>query len=245
MGGTSAEREVSLNSGGNVLAALRARGVDAQAVDGIPALIASLLPAFDRVFNILHGNKGGGEDGVLQGLLEALRRALHRFGRARHRRWRWTRSAPSRSGWRWACRRRATCAWRRAATCMRPRASSGLPVIVKPSCEGSSVGVSRASSTTRDLDEAVSLAARYPGELLMEQLIEGEELHRRHPRPRSAAEHPHRAGGRVLRLPRQVRLPTTRSTCARAWTARRRRRSAGWRWPPSMRSAAAAGAAWT
>ena len=70
MGGASAEREVSLNSGSNVLAALQARGVDAHAVDGIPALIAD-LGKYDRVFNILHGNKGGGEDGVLQGLLEA------------------------------------------------------------------------------------------------------------------------------------------------------------------------------
>ena len=73
MGGTSAEREVSLESGRNVLDALRARGVDAHAVDGIPALIDALRAGgFDRVFNILHGNKGGGEDGVLQGALEAL-----------------------------------------------------------------------------------------------------------------------------------------------------------------------------
>ncbi len=73
MGGTSSEREVSLNSGANVLEALRAKGVDAQAVDGIPALVEALAARkFDRVFNILHGNKGGGEDGVLQGLLEAL-----------------------------------------------------------------------------------------------------------------------------------------------------------------------------
>ena len=73
MGGSSAEREVSLDSGRNVLAALQARGVDAHAVDGIPALVDALVHGkFDRVFNILHGNKGGGEDGVLQGLLEAL-----------------------------------------------------------------------------------------------------------------------------------------------------------------------------
>jgi D-alanine-D-alanine ligase len=53
--------------------------------------------------------------------------------------------------------------------------SLGLPVIVKPACEGSSVGVSRVFNDT-DLDAAVELAARYPGELLMEQLIEGQEL---------------------------------------------------------------------
>ena len=78
MGGTSAERDVSLDSGRNVLEALRSRGVDAHAVDGIPALVRELQAgrfdraAFDRVFNILHGNRGGGEDGTLQGLLEAL-----------------------------------------------------------------------------------------------------------------------------------------------------------------------------
>jgi len=73
MGGTSSEREVSLNSGGNVLDALRSQGVQAEPVDGIPALIEALGERrFDRVFNILHGHHGGGEDGVLQGLLDAL-----------------------------------------------------------------------------------------------------------------------------------------------------------------------------
>ena len=73
MGGTSSEREVSLDSGRNVLEALRAHGVDAHAVDGIPALAEALLAKkFDRVFNILHGQRGGGEDGVVQGLMEAL-----------------------------------------------------------------------------------------------------------------------------------------------------------------------------
>jgi D-alanine-D-alanine ligase len=73
MGGTSSEREVSLDSGRNVLTALRAHGVDAHAVDGITALAEALLAKkFDRVFNILHGQRGGGEDGVVQGLMDAL-----------------------------------------------------------------------------------------------------------------------------------------------------------------------------
>ena len=73
MGGTSSEREVSLDSGRNVLDALRSRGVAADAVDGIPNLIRELQDKhFTRVFNILHGHAGGGEDGVLQGLLDAL-----------------------------------------------------------------------------------------------------------------------------------------------------------------------------
>ncbi|HMM67618.1 MAG TPA: D-alanine--D-alanine ligase, partial [Dokdonella sp.] len=71
-GGTSAEREVSLDSGRNVLEALRARGVDAYPVDGIPALLDALRAGhYARVFNILHGR--GGEDGMLQGALDALR----------------------------------------------------------------------------------------------------------------------------------------------------------------------------
>ncbi|RXU29453.1 D-alanine--D-alanine ligase, partial [Pseudomonas syringae] len=51
----------------------------------------------------------------------------------------------------------------------------GLPVIVKPANEGSSVGVSRVFDQAQ-LEEAVTLAARYDGALLMEQLIEGDEL---------------------------------------------------------------------
>src|SRR5687767_12437719 len=71
MGGNTSEREVSLDSGRNVLEALRARGVSAEAVDGVPNLLRELQDKqFDRVFNILHG--GDGESGVLQGLLEAL-----------------------------------------------------------------------------------------------------------------------------------------------------------------------------
>jgi D-alanine-D-alanine ligase len=173
MGGASAEREVSLNSGSNVLAALQARGVDAHAVDGIPALIAT-LEHYDRVFNILHGNKGGGEDGVLQGLLEAhgvpctgsgvLGTALA--------------MDKIRSKQVWLALGLPTPRYVRLAPGSDVHAAArelGLPVIVKPSSEGSSVGVSRVFNDA-DLDDAVALAARYPGELLMEQLIVGQEL---------------------------------------------------------------------
>ncbi|HEU0154273.1 MAG TPA: D-alanine--D-alanine ligase [Arenimonas sp.] len=181
MGGTSAEREVSLESGRNVLEALRARGIDAQPVDGIPALVEALVAKrFDRVFNILHGNKGGGEDGTLQGLLEALGVPYTGSGvlgsalgmdKIRTKQvWlsvglptpRYARIAPNADA-------AATEAAVRAAA-----ADLGLPVIVKPSCEGSSVGVSRVFDAA-GLAAAVALAARYPGELLMEQLVVGGE----------------------------------------------------------------------
>ena len=176
MGGTSSEREVSLNSGSNVLAALRARGVDAHPVDGVPSLIAALNsePRFDRVFNILHGNKGGGEDGVLQGLLEALNVPCTGSGVLG------TALAMDkiRSKQVWLSLGLPTPRYVRLAPAADVHAAArqlGLPVIVKPSCEGSSVGVSRVFNDA-DLDAAVELAARYPGEMLMEQLIEGQEL---------------------------------------------------------------------
>ncbi|HEX5757030.1 MAG TPA: D-alanine--D-alanine ligase [Arenimonas sp.] len=173
MGGDSSEREVSLASGENVLAALRQRGVDAEAVDGIPALLAALQGGrFDRVFNILHG--GQGENGVLQGLLEALGVPYTGSGVLG--------SALAmdklRSKQVWIALGLHTPGY----VALRPgddvRAAAhriGLPVIVKPSAEGSSVGVSRVFDEG-DLDAAVELARRYRGELLMEQLIEGEEL---------------------------------------------------------------------
>jgi D-alanine-D-alanine ligase len=175
MGGASSEREVSLNSGANVLDALRARGVDAHAVDGVPALIEALAAKkFDRVFNILHGNKGGGEDGVLQGLLEALGVPCTGSGVLG------TALAMDkiRSKQVWLSLGLPTPRYVRLNKGDDVHAAAhslGLPVIVKPSCEGSSVGVSRVFSDA-DLDAAVELAARYPGEMLMEQLIEGQEL---------------------------------------------------------------------
>jgi D-alanine-D-alanine ligase len=175
MGGTSSEREVSLDSGRNVLDALRARGVDAFAVDGIPALLDAIRGgSVDRVFNILHGNKGGGEDGVLQGLCEALRvpyTGSDVLGSALS-------MDKIRTKQVWLSLGLPTPRYVRLAKGGDVHAAArelGLPVIVKPSCEGSSVGVSRVHDDA-GLDAAVELAARYPGELLMEQLVVGDEL---------------------------------------------------------------------
>jgi D-alanine-D-alanine ligase len=181
LGGTSSEAEVSRDSGRNVLEALRARGIDATAVDGIPALAEALVQRrFDRVFNILHGHKGGGEDGVVQGLMEAfgtpytgsgvLGSALSMDKVRTKQVWlsldlstpRYVRLVSGGAG----DSRQAVHA---AAKQL------GLPVIVKPANEGSSVGITRVFQEA-DLDAAVELAARYDGELLMEQLVEGDEL---------------------------------------------------------------------
>lgn len=175
MGGSSAEREVSLDSGRNVLEALRARGVDAHAVDGIPALLDALRAGhFARVFNILHGQHGGGEDGVLQGALESLKVPYTGSGVLA--------SALSMDKVRtklvWQALAMPTPRFERVPRGGDVHAAAarvGLPVVVKPVSEGSSVGISRVFADA-DLDAAAELAARYPGELMVEQLIEGDEL---------------------------------------------------------------------
>jgi D-alanine-D-alanine ligase len=172
-GGSSAEREVSLDSGRNVLAALRARGVDAHPVDGIPALLDALRAGhYARVFNILHGR--GGEDGMLQGALDALRIPYTGSGilgsalamdKVRSKRVWQALSLPT----------PAYAAYRPGEDLAAAIASVGYPAIVKPSHEGSSVGISRVFSAV-DLPQAIDLASRYDGELLIERLIEGAEL---------------------------------------------------------------------
>lgn len=174
MGGTSSERAVSLDSGRNVLAALQQQGIDAAAVDGIPALIEALAAKrFDRVFNILHGQHGGGEDGVVQGLLEAMNIPYTGSGVLG--------SALSMDKIRtkqvWIALGLPTPRYvhlHRGADIHAAAREIGLPLIVKPACEGSSVGVSRVFDAS-GLQQAVDLASRYPGDLLMEQLIVGDE----------------------------------------------------------------------
>jgi D-alanine-D-alanine ligase len=175
MGGTSSERAVSLDSGRNCLEALVRRGVDAYSVDGIAALIPDLIAGrCDRVFNILHGHAGGGEDGVLQGLLDGFRvpyTGSDVLGSA-------LTMDKIRTKQVWLSLNLPTPKYARLSRNDDVTAAArwlGLPVIVKPACEGSSVGVSRVFKES-DLPQAVALAARYPGELLMEQLIEGEEF---------------------------------------------------------------------
>lgn len=175
MGGSSAEREVSLDSGRNVLAALKARGVDAHAIDGIPALLDALRAGhFARVFNILHGQHGGGEDGVLQGALESLHVPYTGSGvlgsalsmdKTRSKRVWQSLGLPTPK----------FVALPRGADVHAAAREIGFPLIVKPACEGSSVGVTRVFEE-KDLDAAVTLAEKYPGDLLMETLIEGAEL---------------------------------------------------------------------
>jgi len=175
MGGDSAEREVSLKSGAGVLSALRQRGIDAHGIDGIPALLDALRAGhYARVFNILHGR--GGEDGVLQGALEALRVPYTGSGVLG--------SALGMDKIRtkqiWETLGLPTARYRvvdplHAADADAIIEAIGLPLIVKPSHEGSTVGISRAYDRAQ-LVEGIAAARRYDGEILVEQLIEGDEF---------------------------------------------------------------------
>jgi D-alanine-D-alanine ligase len=171
MGGQSTEREVSLDSGRGVLEALRASGVDAHPIDGIPALLDAVRAGhFARVFNILHG--AGGENGELQGALQALGVPYTGSGVLG--------SALSldkvRAKQVWIALGLPTPKFRtlpRGADVHAAAREIGFPLIVKPALEGSSVGITWVFDEA-GLDAAVELARRYPGDLLMETLIEGD-----------------------------------------------------------------------
>lgn len=173
MGGDSSEREVSLDSGRNVLEALRARGVAACSIDGMDRLVRELSQKrFDRVFNILHG--GVGENGVLQGLLDALGVPYTGPGVLG--------SALTldkiRTKQVWLAEGLPTARFVRlppGADLAAAVRELGLPVFIKPSAEGSSVGVFRVTSEA-ELAPALDFARDYPHELLAEQLVAGGEF---------------------------------------------------------------------
>ena len=171
MGGTSAEREISLIGGRAVTEALRRQGVAAEAVDiGDRPLEALAGQGFDRVFNLVHGR--GGEDGVLQGLLEALGlpytgsgvlgSALSMDKRVTKLCWRGA-GLPTPD---WVVLRGAddltACAER-----------LGFPLIVKPVLEGSSIGMSKVE-TVAELQAAWEAARAY-GPVMAEAWIDGDE----------------------------------------------------------------------
>ncbi len=176
-GGHSAERPVSLMSGNGVLEALKSVGVDAHAFDPAERPLQALKDeGFDRAFIALHGR--GGEDGTLQGALEWLGIP-------------YTGSGVTASGVAmdktmtkrvWAAEGLTTPKYialtREELTRERVRTipdELGLPVVVKPPHEGSSIGITKAIGYS-SMQEAVDLALGFDDELLFEECIEGPEL---------------------------------------------------------------------
>ena len=173
MGGNSAEREISLHSGNAVLEALRSAGVDARDLD--PAgkdFVRELAEGrFDRVFIALHGR--GGEDGVIQGMLDVLGLPYTGSGVLG--------SALAMDKLRtkqvWEAAGVPTPRFvqlRGEADLATVKAMSGYPVIVKPAHEGSSIGISKADSDD-GLHEAWQLARSYDDEVFAEQWVSGAE----------------------------------------------------------------------
>jgi D-alanine-D-alanine ligase len=173
MGGASAEREVSLMSGQGVLEALRSRGVDAHPFDPAERELCELRrEGFTRAFIALHGRFG--EDGSVQGALEMLRIPYTGSGVLA------SAIAMDKQCTKdiWLARGLPTPAFRRAASVAAARAALGelgLPLAVKPSREGSSLGFSRADSLAQ-LETAFENAHRYDREVIIEHFIDGAEL---------------------------------------------------------------------
>ena len=172
MGGWSAERAVSLVSGQAVLAALRARGVDAHGVDVDRGILRTLAGgAFDRAFIVLHGR--GGEDGVMQGALELLDLPYTGSGVLA--------SALGMDKLRtkqvWMGAGLPTPPWRLVASLAElteAAAALGLPLAVKPSREGSSIGISRVDDPSQ-LESAWRRASACDPAVLAEPWIVGRE----------------------------------------------------------------------
>jgi D-alanine-D-alanine ligase len=177
MGGSSAERPVSLMSGEGVLTALRSQGVDAHAFDPAERELTELKhEGFARCFVALHGRHG--EDGTVQGALELLGIPYTGSGvmasavamdKVMTKRL-------------WIAEGLATPAWRLLGAGQHERLdvvqvpdSLGLPLIVKPAREGSSFGVSKVAGYS-GMMEAVTLAAQYDPDVLCEEFIDGDEV---------------------------------------------------------------------
>lgn len=172
MGGWSAERAVSLVSGQAVLRALQARGVNAVGIDADRQVLTVLAEGgFDRAFIVLHGR--GGEDGVIQGALDLLGLPYTGSGVLA--------SALGMDKWRtkqiWQGAGLPTPPWRlteSAAELADAATALGLPLAVKPSREGSSIGISRVSELGQ-IPAAWERAAACDSPVLVEPWIQGSE----------------------------------------------------------------------
>ncbi|MFF7705746.1 D-alanine--D-alanine ligase [Pseudomonas sp. NPDC007930] len=171
-GGKSAEREVSLKSGAQVLGALQAAGVNAFGIDVGDDLLAVLQREhIDRAFIVLHGR--GGEDGSMQGLLEVLGIPYTGSGvlasalamdKLRTKQVWQSLGIPT--------PRHAVLA--SAADCFSAAEELGFPLIVKPAHEGSSIGMAKVTSAEQLVD-AWKDASTYDSQVLVEQWISGPE----------------------------------------------------------------------
>jgi D-alanine-D-alanine ligase len=177
MGGTSAERDVSMMSGEGVLQALQSQGVNAHAFDPAKQELGELKKqGFQRCFIALHGRHG--EDGTVQGALELLGIPYTGSGvmassiamdKVMTKRLWLAEGLPT-------PRYVALPSDRQSREDVRAVPDDlGLPLIVKPPHEGSSIGVSKVKGYS-EMADAVALAAKYDDVVLCEEFIDGEEV---------------------------------------------------------------------
>lgn len=173
IGGESAEREVSLNGGRAVAAALERQDIEFRTFDGPIELFDAIRKReIDRVFNLLHGP--GGEDGALQGALQLMNIPVTGADLAS--------SALTmdkvRSKWVWERNGIATPPFDFFGPADQDHARAiekfGLPLFVKPTSLGSSIGISRICEAS-DLQDAVDLARSYGDSVIIEAEIVGAE----------------------------------------------------------------------
>lgn len=173
VGGISAEREVSLNSGAAVFNALVAKGVDAHMIDANPGNIADLKgQGFDRVFIVLHGRWG--EDGVVQGALEAVGLPYTGSGVLGCA----LAMDKLRTKQVWQALGLPTAKYRvlRSDDDLNGLIEElGLPLFLKPTREGSSVGIGKVSKKD-DLLNVYQNATQSGDDVLAEQFIPGAEV---------------------------------------------------------------------
>ena len=242
MGGPSAEREISFLSGNAVLEALREKGVDAHAFD--PAERAAVRAEARGLRARVHR------------AARPLRRGRHRAGRARdagHSVHRQRRDGLGAGDGQVAHQARLarerhsdaalSASSTRATDWMRVVAELGLPLIVKPAREGSTIGITKVAGVDHDeLALAYGDAAKHDDLVLVEEFVAGVGADRVDPRRARAAADPDRGAAGQLRLPQQVLL--RRDEVLLPVRARRRRRSARSGRSRSRRSASSAARGW-
>ncbi|MDU4092890.1 MAG: D-alanine--D-alanine ligase [Pantoea sp.] len=179
LGGTSAERDVSLMSGEAVTAGLREAGIDAHGVDVRDFPVMRLKEeGYTKVFIALHGR--GGEDGTLQGVLDFLQIPYTGSGVMASAitmdKWRskllWQGAELPVAPYVWINRQQMEAGMDEAL--VQRIAQLGMPLFVKPSSEGSSVGISRVNQPA-DLPAALEEAFRHDDDVLIEKFISGPE----------------------------------------------------------------------
>ncbi len=177
MGGTSAEREISILSGTGVLAALKSQGVDAHSFDPAERDLGDLRKeGFARCFIALHGRHG--EDGSVQGALELLGIPYTGSGvmasaiaidKVMTKRLWLAEGLPTPRFVRLAEGEQSREQLRAVPDVL------GLPLVVKPPREGSSIGITKVAGYS-EMQGAVELAAKYDADVLCEEFIDGDEL---------------------------------------------------------------------